>query len=1056
MRKLLILAAALLSVAASTPPPLPGSAGRDFAATAPAFKTPSDYGATGNAKRRPAQVSIGNASSALALDTTYSIPNPVYNCTNASGVVTMTPAAALPATAYVSSNTIGVVLPGCGASGATAVFNISTITSDGTTLTINVAPNASTTVTNGTSAVTFAPQTSNLTTQTSQRRLTHNVAQYSAITYTAGSTTITAPNGTFNTQYDLTQRQEYLSARITEIAIPNAAGASCNQTFISKILTVTAGDTITVADAPTCSSSATKEFWWGASLFAESDIGKSIELIDGGGAVGSNTNLVTTIAGFTDPTHITLTGQNTTAKTRMPTELTWGTDATAGFISMATAARAAGHRYLYIPNASAFFLATGVRTTLTPDAWSLAWCGEGRVFMPRSLGIEKAVAQSCTNGMAPPVIDNTIVPSLHLRTALTTGSSWKVLFVGDSQMTSSYPGIGHVATPDYLCDAFKNKNPLKSVQCQNYAIGGSVWHNFDTGGPSSGNGAGLPSGSSATWGTWYTPTSNTWQSFAQTYCPHTIVFKWGFNDQFNFLWGSFVNILDSTQSSTWRSSCGYNPDILIATEGVPGLADAVGTTHALVDKIYTQTFLRGYVLSCEYKLTNGGCLGLLDIGRARMLLHHGWTDEDLIPRRATYVTPNSSANDGMQVSSATYTWPINTYDFGATMAAFRATSTDVPTFWAAVGNVDFSWGNGALATPASAGTQTGLAMAYTGQKLRLGLTGSNYQVTVYTFDVSQSATVTTTGGGSTVACASACTNMGFNKSTIDVPGAGVAGGTYTGTITAVSSDGKTLTVTPTTTTALTAQVKTLRFYHQALAPTETGVAALCTVVTTFCQSNFSIHKKGSMVTLYDGNCLNCAPMWQGRVASFGGPSRPTITITGTFANYKLTTNATGLGAVATDGTPENGTPYAIAMTDNEVWGSYNDVGGIHGGQASIHPGMQGDTLTFNFLAGLNLSATASPSTAVVNTPTAGFSYTIPDFQEFTSFTPAGVLATGTVTLPRNVPEGDLISFFSSQTITALTVNAPSGYTLSGTAVTTIAGNATISYRRIGTVFYRVQ
>ena len=67
-----------------------------------------------------------------------------------------------------------------------------------------------------------------------------------------------------------------------------------------------------------------------------------------------------------------------------------------------------------------------------------------------------------------------------------------------------------------------------------------------------------------------------------------------------------------------------------------------------------------------------------------------------------------------------------------------------------------------------------------------------------------------------------------------------------------------------------------------------------------------------------------------------------------------------------------------------------------------------------------------------------------------------MLATGTVTLPRNVPQGSRVQIMSTQTITALTIAAPSGYTLAGTAVTALAANATVAWILNGTVFYRVQ
>jgi hypothetical protein len=108
------------------------------------------------------------------------------------------------------------------------------------------------------------------------------------------------------------------------------------------------------------------------------------------------------------------------------------------------------------------------------------------------------------------------------------------------------------------------------------------------------------------------------------------------------------------------------------------------------------------------------------------------------------------------------------------------------------------------------------------------------------------------------------------------------------------------------------------------------------------------------------------------------------------------------------------------------------------------------------LGPLNLSATPLPVVAGANTPVNGFTYTTPDQQVITTFTPAGTLATGTVVLPRNVPQASVIWFMTTEEITGLTVNAPTGYTISGAAATTLTANSSIAYTLNGTVFSRVK
>jgi hypothetical protein len=225
--------------------------------------------------------------------------------------------------------------------------------------------------------------------------------------------------------------------------------------------------------------------------------------------------------------------------------------------------------------------------------------------------------------------------------------------------------------------------------------------------------------------------------------------------------------------------------------------------------------------------------------------------------------------------------------------------------------------------------------------------------------------------------------------------------------------------------------------------------------STVCDSAFIFGLKGNTVQIFDGNCFNCQPIWTARVAKFGGYHRPTITVSGTFSRYRLTTNANGLSRGAASD-PADGTFYQVNLSDTNAWG-LADEEGQWGGGGFNHPSTLGDQTIMPVVMGaLNLTATPAPVSSAVNTPLTGFSYAVPDQQVFTAFTPAGTLAAGTVTLPRNVPQGSLIQVMSTQEITSLTVAAPSGYTLSGATASTLAANGTVAWRLNGTVFYRVQ
>lgn len=86
--------------------------------------------------------------------------------------------------------------------------------------------------------------------------------------------------------------------------------------------------------------------------------------------------------------------------------------------------------------------------------------------------------------------------------------------------------------------------------------------------------------------------------------------------------------------------------------------------------------------------------------------------------------------------------------------------------------------------------------------------------------------------------------------------------------------------------------------------------------------------------------------------------------------------------------------------------------------------------------------------------TTGFSYTFAAGTTVLVMNPAGTLATGTITMPASPADGMTISFSSTQTITALTVNASAGQSIVGNPTTLLAGGAaTFVYRLSNTTWY---
>lgn len=87
-------------------------------------------------------------------------------------------------------------------------------------------------------------------------------------------------------------------------------------------------------------------------------------------------------------------------------------------------------------------------------------------------------------------------------------------------------------------------------------------------------------------------------------------------------------------------------------------------------------------------------------------------------------------------------------------------------------------------------------------------------------------------------------------------------------------------------------------------------------------------------------------------------------------------------------------------------------------------------------------------------PTTGFSYTFAAGTTVLVMNPAGTLATGTITMPAAPADGMTITFSSTQTITALTVNANTGQSIVSAATVLPARQATTYvYRLSNTTWY---
>jgi hypothetical protein len=88
--------------------------------------------------------------------------------------------------------------------------------------------------------------------------------------------------------------------------------------------------------------------------------------------------------------------------------------------------------------------------------------------------------------------------------------------------------------------------------------------------------------------------------------------------------------------------------------------------------------------------------------------------------------------------------------------------------------------------------------------------------------------------------------------------------------------------------------------------------------------------------------------------------------------------------------------------------------------------------------------------------TTAFSYTFATGITTLLIEPAGTLATGTITMPGSPADGMVITFTTTQEITALTVAANTGQTIGGTQVALMAANSAMSfvYRLSSLTWYR--
>ncbi len=181
----------------------------------------------------------------------------------------------------------------------------------------------------------------------------------------------------------------------------------------------------------------------------------------------------------------------------------------------------------------------------------------------------------------------------------------------------------------------------------------------------------------------------------------------------------------------------------------------------------------------------------------------------------------------------------------------------------------------------------------------------------------------------------------------------------------------------------------------------------------------------------------------------GNTFTPEIAISGGVAGTTVTINSYTYGTMKA---------YKPSITQANCYGSYPN--GPDSGNGINH--VASDCLNGVYApvieAALQPGAVSPTYAAAPVSPLTGTTVTLAPTAGFTPITPAGTLAALTIVLPTGAPQGKAVQFSISQAITALTISAPSGYTISGAGISAAssAANTAYSYVLEGTVFYRVQ
>ena len=852
MRALILAALLWAGVAGAQPIPAPAvsqiasnpSGVRAAAQVAPFTYSPCDplYGGACDAVQGPAHFSVQGTK--VAIEATM---NFVVHASIASGsnVVTFTEAGAVPDLSGLPSNSYWINLPGAGGSGGTLYSPI--VSTNPAANTITLQYNASTTVSN--------VSTTNIKTFLGNEvsaNYTLAALDYEPVTVTGN--TVVLGSAQMPTSADVL---DFMPVCISGAG--TAGGMYCgtitNQASDGKTFYVT-------PTPPTNISSGSFAVYWGLFLLSPDDAtaGRKIELPYTGSGTNTLTGVqnatVSTIASVQSPLAATLSAAVSTNVYGKDGILTKGTDDWPAYQAAVNAAIKASvpnalelPQFLYFPRNS--FNASITDHTLTTY---MIQCGEGKVFWPQSVVFAHGTT-SCFNSNRPsfPIKNRDLIPAVHLKqlTSLTAGSTATIAFVGDSQQLQGSNNAGYTGNmSEQICFAIKESYPDLKILCSYLAVGGTTFGQLDPNGPIyNGTTQGVPAAGNLATAPWYTDNTKPWLSYyVQNVSPDVIITDMTNNDGYGKLYGSMINVINYTQTATWKTNTGKNPDIILVADNPQPL-----NYSGQASSNFAGSIERGFARAGNYTLANGGKVGLIDFNRQSAIAIDGYDIDDM-PQRRFWSLPGGV---GSSNTSLPYTWNQPVQDFSWPFYLyFNSASPSQTGLWAALNNeVDFLLGGGANATPYS--VTGGASIGYPGPYFRLYYnTGSGYlEYQIDTIYFQTAAVCSGTTGTSTLTCSAAVANIGHQNLSITVPGGGAAGATLTTTVNTVSADGKTVTLNTTLGTSVTNAALAI-FRTQIprkasrIAITQTQGAGGCRVAAgAFAAQFFLLEVKGNHVSL---------------------------------------------------------------------------------------------------------------------------------------------------------------------------------------------------------------